>query len=56
MAMSLIVMLGCLLAVVLLAAVIVGVIVLLNSGERDVVSTAREGWINRRSEKDQEPE
>lgn len=56
MAMSLIVIVGCLLAVVLLAALIVGIIVILNSGERDVVSAAREGWINRRSEKDQERE
>jgi hypothetical protein len=56
MAMSLIVIGGCLLAVVLLAALIVGIIVILNSGERDVVSTAREGWINQRSERDQEGE
>jgi hypothetical protein len=56
MAMSLIVMVGCLLAGVLLSALIVGIIVILNSGERDVVSMAREGWINRRSEKDQEGE
>ncbi|MBE7551486.1 MAG: hypothetical protein HS126_10480 [Anaerolineales bacterium] len=56
MAMSLIVMVGCLLAAVMLAALIVGVIVILNSGERDVVSMAREGWINRRSDKDHERE
>lgn len=56
MAMSLIVIVGCLLALVLLAALIVGIIVILNSGERDVVSTAREGWINRRSEQNQEEE
>ena len=53
---NLIVIVACLLAVVLLAAVIVGIIVIVNSGERDVVSGAREGWINRRSEKDQERE
>lgn len=51
---TLILMVGCL--VVMLAVFIVGVIVILNSGKRDVVSTAREGWINRRSEKDQEVE
>jgi hypothetical protein len=56
MAISLIVIAGCLLAGVLLAALIVGIIVILNSGERDVVSSAREGWISRRSERDQEGE
>lgn len=56
MAISLIVIVGCLLAAVMLAALIVGVIVILNSGERDVVSMAREGWINRRSDKDHERE
>lgn len=56
MAISLIVIVGCLLAAVMLAALIVGIVVILNSGERDVVSTAREGWINRRSDKDHERE
>lgn len=54
MAVTLILLLGCL--VVMLAVFIVGVIVILSSSKRDVVSTAREGWINRRSEKDQEPD
>jgi hypothetical protein len=54
MVMSLLLLLACLLAVVLLVALIVGIVVIVNSGERDVVSTARQGWINRRSEKDQD--
>jgi hypothetical protein len=29
-------------------------IVILNTGSNDVVSTARQGWINRRSDKDEE--
>jgi hypothetical protein len=35
-----------------LIAVIITVI--MKSGERDVVSSARQGWINRRSEQDKE--
>ena len=54
MAMSLLLIVGCLLGLVVLAACIVAIIVILNSGERDTVSTARQGWINRRSEKDEE--
>jgi hypothetical protein len=42
------------LAVVLLVTLLIGIVVIVRSGERDVVSTARQGWINRRSEKDQE--
>ncbi len=45
---------GCLLGALVLAALIVGLIVIMNSGERDVVSSARQGWINRRSEQDEE--
>ena len=54
MIMSLLLLIGCLLAVVLLATLLIGIVVIVKSGERDVVSTARQGWINRRSEKDQE--
>lgn len=54
MVMSLLLLLACLLAVVLLVALIIGLVVIMKSGDRDVVSTARQGWINRRSEKDQE--
>jgi hypothetical protein len=47
---------GCILAALVLAALVVGIILIMNSGERDVVSTARQGWINRRSEKDEDQE
>ena len=52
--MSIILVIGCLLALLVLGGVVVGIIVLLNTGSNDVVSTARQGWINRRSDKDEE--
>lgn len=52
--MSLLLIGGCLLGALVLAALIVGLIVIMNSGERDAVSSARQGWINRRSEQDEE--
>ncbi len=45
---------GCILVTFLLLALVVGIIVIMRSSDRDVVSTARQGWINRRSAKDQE--
>lgn len=42
----------CGLGVLVLIAVVIAVI--MKSGERDVVSSARQGWINRRSEQDKE--
>jgi hypothetical protein len=51
---SIILIVGCLLGLLLLGALLVGIIVILNSGNNDVVSSARQGWINRRSEKDQD--
>jgi hypothetical protein len=44
---------GCL-VLLILAALVIGIIVIMQSGERDVVSSARQDWIERRSEKDQE--
>ena len=52
--MSLLLIAGCLLGLLVLAALIVGIVVVLHSGDRDVVSGARQGWLNRRSEEDQE--
>jgi hypothetical protein len=55
MTMSLVLIAGCILgALVVLTALIIGIVVILNSGSNDAVSTARQGWINRRSDKDQE--
>jgi hypothetical protein len=45
---------GCVLLTFLLLILVLGLIIIMKSGERDVVSTARQGWINRRSEKDEE--
>ena len=45
-----------LLALVITAIVVVGMIMLTNAADRDTVSAAREGWIHRRSEKDTEEE
>jgi hypothetical protein len=47
---------GCILLTFLLLALVVGIVVIMRSSDRDVVSTARQGWINRRSEKDEERE
>lgn len=44
----------CGLGMLVLIAVVIAVIVIMKSGERDVVSSARQGWINRRSEQDKE--
>lgn len=51
---SIVVILGCLLGVLLFGALLVGIIVILNTGNNDAVSSARQGWINRRSDKDKE--
>jgi hypothetical protein len=45
---------GGVLALLVLAGLIIGIILIIQSGERDVVSSARQDWIERRSEKDQE--
>lgn len=45
---------GCLLGLILLAGLIIGVMIIMQSDQRDVVSEARQGWIFRRSEKDEE--
>jgi hypothetical protein len=46
--------LGCLVSLLALAGVVVVVVLVMQSGERDVVSPARQGWINRRSQEDEE--
>ncbi|MFN8457728.1 MAG: hypothetical protein U0401_24250 [Anaerolineae bacterium] len=51
---SLLILLACGLGALVLIVAVVAVIVLMQTGERDVVSTARQGWINRRSEQDKE--
>jgi hypothetical protein len=44
---------GCLGGLLLLAIAIgVGIVVIMQAGERDTVSTARQDWIQRRSDKD----
>jgi hypothetical protein len=52
--MSIILIVGCLLGLLVLAALIVGIVVVLSGENKDVVSGARQGWLNRRSEKDEE--
>jgi hypothetical protein len=44
----------CAVALVMLVGLAVGIIIIMKSGERDTVSSAREGWINRRSDKDEQ--
>jgi hypothetical protein len=45
---------GCLLGLIILVGLIVGIILVMQSSQRDTVSKSREGWIHRRSEKDQD--
>jgi hypothetical protein len=45
---------GCVALMLILLVVGVAIIVMVRSGDRDVVSTARQGWINRRSRQDQD--
>ncbi|MBN1219682.1 MAG: hypothetical protein JXM69_12195 [Anaerolineae bacterium] len=53
--MSILLIVGCgSLGLVMLIGLIVGVILVLKSGQRDAVSQAREDWIRRRSEKDEQ--
>ena len=51
--MSIMLIVGCLLGLLVLAVLIVGLVVVLQSGDRDVVSDARQGWLSRRSEEDE---
>ena len=39
--------------ILVLAALVVGIVMIMQSDERDVVSDARQDWINRRSEEDE---
>lgn len=43
---------GCVGGALILAAVGAGIYIIMKAGQRDTVSTAREGWIHRRSDKD----
>ena len=52
--MSILLIIGCLLGILVLAALVVGIVMIMQSGERDSVSTAREDWINQGREEDQE--
>jgi len=52
--MSILLIAGCLVGILVLAGLVVGIVLIMRSGERDVVSDARQGWINRRSEEDEE--
>jgi len=45
---------GCVIGLVILAALGVGVFIVLRAGQHDTVSDARAGWIQRRSEKDEQ--
>ena len=45
---------GLFLLAIVLAGIIGGIVWMMQSERRDTVSTARQGWLSRRSEKDQE--
>ena len=50
----LLVVISCVIGLIILAALALGVFIVLRAGQRDTVSEAREGWIQRRSEKDEQ--
>jgi len=52
MSLVLLIVAGCVIGLVILAALGVGTFIVLRAGQHDTVSEAREGWIQRRSEKD----
>jgi hypothetical protein len=52
--MSILLLAACLVGILVLAALVVGIVLIMQSGERDRVSDARQGWINRRSGEDGE--
>ena len=45
---------SCILALIMLGLVIAGIVMVLQAGRHDTVSVAREDWIQRRSEKDEQ--
>jgi hypothetical protein len=51
---SILLIMVCLISLIALGGLIVGIILAIQSNQGDVVSSAREGWIHRRSEKDQD--
>ena len=50
----LLVVVGCVVGLLILAALSVGIFIVLRAGQRDTVSAAREDWIQRRSERDEQ--
>jgi hypothetical protein len=52
--MSLLLLGVCALSLIALVGLVIGVIVIMQSNRGDAVSTAREDWINQRSEPDDE--
>jgi hypothetical protein len=51
---SVVLVVGCTIGILIIIALAIGLALLMNSSSRDQVSSAREGWIQRRSEKDEE--
>ncbi len=56
MVISIVAIVGCAITIVLFLVIVIGIVifVVIQSEQRDTVSTAREGWIHRRSEKDEQ--
>ena len=50
--MTIVFVVSCIMILIMLAILIVGVIMVIRAGRRDGVSSAREDWIQRRSEQD----
>ena len=45
---------GCIISLVMLVIMVAAIIMVVQLGQRDTVSTAREDWIQRRSDKDEQ--
>ena len=43
---------SCIIALIMLGLVVAGIVMVIRATQHDSVSSAREGWIQRRSEKD----
>ena len=52
--MTILLAISCILGLIMLGLVVAGIFMVIQAGQHDTVSTAREGWIHRRSEKDEQ--
>lgn len=51
---TILLIIGCALSLLAVGGLIVAIVVIMQSNRRDHISGARQGWISRRSDKDEE--